>query len=204
VSAIGEAQDLAADHANQFAEKIPPLFGEDGFDLDDDKNATTDEEDDDRAGMLAAAFLTGGKRSVLNRFAKLSGAVLAGSLLADFAESIGSDSDSEDDIAAQMMDPIEGRAEMWVRTETGTSYGVGMMAVADEVEQKRWATIDPGCDEICHPADGQVVDMDDDFVMGDDTEVDYPPAHPNCDCTWLPWREQWGAVGSTDEIEEAA
>lgn len=204
IAAASDARDLAAEHAQRFGEVIPPLFGEPPLDVDDE-DATTEDEDDNRAGMLAAAFLHNGRRSVVSRFAKLAGAVLAGMAVADFAQSIGADTDADEhDIAEQMMSPVEGRAEMWIRTETSNVYSIGMMAIADETEKKRWATIDPGCEEICHPADGQVVDTDESFVMGNDDEVDYPPAHPNCDCTWLPWKEEWGQVGSTDELEAAA
>lgn len=194
-----DAVTLATKHANQWSDFAADAFDDD-FDVDDNSDFSID---DDRVDDLHASYLGNPKRGVFASLMKVASAVAAGLALSDFGSSIGADSDDETDVAEQVMSPVASRTEMYIRTETGDTYGLALEnAVGDEKMGKRWATIDSGCDEICHPADGQVQDMDDDFEMGDGSSCDYPPAHPNCDCTWLPWKDDWGSMKSTDDIED--
>lgn len=200
------ANELAAKHVAQFGRQIPPLFGDDEINFDEDETPVKD--DRQRWELLALAFL-GGKQGVTARTTRLTMAVLAGWSLTELADSLAARNDKPKAIAEAVMSPIESRAEMYVRTELGRVYSqrLGAIAAAREDLKKRWATIDPGCIAICRTTDGQIRAMDDDFDMGDGTTTDYPPAHPNCDCTWLPWKEAWGEMRSLDEyddLEEAA
>lgn len=200
-SGSSDAADLASDHAQQWSDFAADEFG-------DDMSVSQSEfsVDDDRLDDLQSSYVGNTRRGVYATLLKVAGAVVAGAALSDLAQTVGSDSDDEDDIASATFAPVESRTEMYIRTETGDAYGLALANAMsdDEQTQKRWATIDPGCDAICHDADGQVVDMDDDFEMGDGSTVDYPPAHPNCDCTWLPWKEEWGKLKSTDDIDDTA
>lgn len=193
-----DAADLADEHAVQFSDLAADVFGADQFDL----GSVDYEEDDDHLDDLEESYVGNTRRGALASLLKVASAVVAGSALSDLADSLGSDSSDSSDIASSIFDPIETRTEMYIRTETGNAYSDQLhgVASADEALKKRWATIDPGCDEICHPTDGQVRDMDDYFDMGDDSEVDFPPAHPNCDCTWIPWQDEFGSMKSTDDV----
>ena len=197
-----DAADLATDHAQQWASFAADAFGDD-LDVGDSSDFSID---DDRLSDLQASYVGTARRGVYGTLLKVATAVAAGSALADFAQYIGADSADHDDVAAAAFDPVESRTEMYIRTETGDAYGLAFADVLsdDKAVQKRWATIDPGCDSICHDADGQVQDMDDDFEMGDGSTCDFPPAHPNCDCTWLPWKDDWGSLKSTDDVEQVA
>lgn len=194
-----DAADLAAKHAQQWSDFASDEFDDDFTVSDDDYDI-----DDDRIDDLQASYVGNTRRGVLSSLLTVASAVGSGMALSDLANSIGADSDDPDDIADQAMSPVASRTEMYIRTETGDTYGLAFAnAVSDdETLQKRWATIDPGCEKICGPADGQTQDQDDDFELGDGSTCDYPPAHPNCDCTWLPWRDTWGSMKSTDDIED--
>lgn len=202
--AISDASDdaaaLAVDHLQSLSEFAADVFDSDEP-IDVDESAA-EYDDDDRLDELETKYIGNTKFGAYATLMKVATAVLAGSTLSDLADSIGVDSDDPDDIASGLFSSIDSRTETYVRTETGNAYGAAMDdAAADNDIQKRWATIDPGCEEVCHPTDGQVVDMDDLFELGNDEAIDYPPAHPNCDCTWIPWKEDWGNTQSTDDIE---
>lgn len=194
-----DAADLASDHAQQWSDFAVDEFGDDLSVSDDDYDI-----DDDRIDDLQQSYVGNTRRGVYASLLKVASAVVASSSLSDLADAVGADSDDASDIADSIFSPVESRTEMYIRTETGDAYGLALANATsdDEQTQKRWATIDPGCDGICHDADGQVVDMDDDFEMGDGSTVDYPPSHPNCDCVWTPWRDDWGHMKSTDDIDE--
>lgn len=201
-SAAEDAADLAAVHAQQWSDFAVDHLDSDEFDL----GGSDYEIDEDRIDDLGEAFVGNTRKGVLGTLLKLSTLMSTTSTLADVATSLGAKSDNEEDIADSLFDRVSNRVEMFVRTETGNVYSDAFDGTVseDDAPQKRWATIDPGCEGICHPTDGQVVDRDDLFELGNDDMVDYPPAHPNCDCTWLPWKEDFGSMKSTDDIEEAA
>lgn len=201
--ASSNAAQLAVDHLQQLSDFAAETFGDvEPLDVDED---AVEFDDAGRLDELQSKYIGNARFGALATLMKVASAVVAGMAVADFADSIGADSSDSDDIAEKMFSPVNSRTETYIRTESGSAYGAAMTdASGSDGLQKRWATIDPGCEEICHPTDGQIVDMDDSFIMGDDSECDYPPAHPRCDCVWLPWKEVWGNTQSTDGIEEAA
>lgn len=199
--ASGEASRLAVEHLNRLNDLVSDHFDDDPMEIDE---SAGEYDDEDRLDELQVKYVGNSKFGALATLMKVASAVTTGLSLLEFADSIKADSDDPDDIADSLFGSIDSRTETYIRTETGRAYGAAMDEAAEGAEQKRWATIDPGCEHICHPADGQTVDMDDLFELGNDDMVDYPPAHPNCDCTWLPWKEDWGNTRSTDDIEEAA
>lgn len=76
------------------------------------------------------------------------------------------------------------RAEMIAQTEMvrAWSIGVNKFGIDNGAKSKTWAAL-PGADEgsvetPCLDNDGTTVDIDQDFVSGDE----YPPAHPRCRC----------------------
>lgn len=196
--ASAEAADLAGEHAAQFSDLAGDLFGADAFELDDVEY----EEDDARLDRLEASYFGNGRRGVYASLLKVASAVAAGMTLSEFAASFKEESEDPEELAVFVFGSVETRTEMYIRTEAGNAYSEQMsdIASADTTLKKRWATIDPGCEEICHPTDGQVRDMDDYFDMGDDSAVDFPPAHPNCDCTWVYWKDEFGSMKSTDDM----
>lgn len=198
VKSSAAATTLATGHAHRFAGFAESVFGDDSIVVDGHRRQTLNRQ---RAEELQLQFVGAARSS--SGLNKLIAAVAAGVLLSELADSIGADSDKPKDIAERVLSPVASRAETYIRTETGSVYAKALADIfAGSKLRKRWATIDPGCNRICHSADGQVVDDDDVFEMGDGSTTDYPPAHPNCDCTWLPWRDEWGRLASTDDIEE--
>lgn len=194
------ASALATAHAQRLAGFADSVFGDDLIAVDEHRGQTRDGR---RAEELQLRFV-GATRSS-SGMGKLISAVATGALLSELADSIGAESDDPEDIAERVLSPVASRAETYIRTETGAVYAQALADIfAGNKLRKRWATIDPGCNRICHSADGQVVDEDDVFEMGDGSTTDYPPAHPNCDCTWLPWRDEWGRLASTEDIDEEA
>lgn len=198
--ASADAADLADEHAVQFSALAADVFGADDFDL----GSVDYEEDSDHLDDLEESYYGNTRRGALASLLKVAAAVGAGAALGEFADSIGADSSDPSDIADKIFAPVETRTEMYIRTETGAAYGDQLHGVVsnDEALKKRWATIDPGCENICHPTDGQVRDMDDVFDMGDDSTADFPPAHPNCDCVWIPWKDEFGSMRSTDNAAD--
>lgn len=192
-----DAAKLAVDHLHMLSDFAQENF--DGEPLDIDESAA-DYDDDDRLDELQLKYIGNTKFGAYATLMKLGAAVLSGAVVDEFARSVKADSADPDDIAVALFSRLDARTESYIRTETGRAYGAAMSDAAESIEQKRWATIDPGCEEICHPTDGQIVDMDDTFELGNEDEVDYPPAHPNCDCTWFPWVKEWGNTQSTDDI----
>lgn len=103
------------------------------------------------------------------------------------------------------------QAERLVRTEIIHAMNVGHVEQLKEIEeerqdrtdgdendddrwQKKWDASADAC-EICDELDGEIVDVDDDFSSGDPG----PPAHPNCRCTVVPWRADWGGQSESSE-----
>lgn len=91
-------------------------------------------------------------------------------------------------------------AERIVRTELANAYGVQMLDGLDFAKgilpdlQKRWSSDGSGCVHICQPADGQVVELNEEFILGAGFTADAAPGHPNCRCRTGPWRPHWGAL----------
>lgn len=88
---------------------------------------------------------------------------------------------------------ITGRAEMAARTETAQAYSQGEVAGYKEsgvVTGLEWSYSDSGeCPtHICEDLDGTIVEIDGnfDYPVSGDFVANYPPAHPNCECTLLP------------------
>lgn len=86
------------------------------------------------------------------------------------------------------------RTENIVRTETMSAASQGQaelwrQAAEDgllpsEVNRVWIVTPDDRLCEVCEPMDGQVVAAGEMFVTGDGDEVEMPPAHPSCRCSW--------------------
>lgn len=75
---------------------------------------------------------------------------------------------------------------MVARTELSRASNIGTTALyrAAQIEKVRWiATGGQNMCDLCGGADGEVVNIGDDFPSVD---VDQPPAHPNCVCTTVP------------------
>jgi SPP1 gp7 family putative phage head morphogenesis protein len=108
-----------------------------------------------------------------------------------------------DAIADSVMRMPRVQAARLVRTEAIHAYNSYKQAsledwAATETEQvmKRWdASLDArGCDE-CAGLDGEAVAYDDVFSNGSA----FPPAHPNCRCTAVPWMGHWSDVTGKDK-----
>lgn len=89
---------------------------------------------------------------------------------------------------------LNARAETIARTETMTAAAQGQAELWSQAEAaglltgeelREWiVTDDDRTCEICLPMDGQQVAKGENFVDGDGNEVEAPPAHPNCRCSW--------------------
>ena len=112
----------------------------------------------------------------------LSTAQTADALKETFAEGFHSVQDGE--IVRRL--PTDSWATTVERTELSAAANAGSFDLyqAAGVKQAQWvcANSDSSCDE-CIEADGQVVDIGDEFPG---VEVDSPPAHPRCCCTTSP------------------
>jgi len=84
------------------------------------------------------------------------------------------------------------RARTIARTEILTANNAGRMASFEQAQQrgllseehsrKRWSASGFDMCPICTSLDGQLQRLKDPFV--DEVSVDYPPAHPNCRCSF--------------------
>lgn len=88
---------------------------------------------------------------------------------------------------------LKQRAELIARTETMTAINEGRASMMQEVVDtgllletevtKTWATAkDERVCPVCGPMDGVSVQRNETFVLPDATEIEQPPAHPNCRC----------------------
>lgn len=88
---------------------------------------------------------------------------------------------------------LQSRAELIARTETMTALNEGRAAMIQEVVEtglvleteliKTWATAkDERVCPVCGPMDGESIGRNETFVLPDATEIEQPPAHPNCRC----------------------
>ena len=79
-------------------------------------------------------------------------------------------------------DPV--RARMIARTEAVRAFNSGIMEYgrASGAETKRWDTTGAGCPNICALIDREPIPMEANFEGGGGS-YDFPPAHPNCQCS---------------------
>ena len=123
-------------------------------------------EQDALRGVLTQAFNDG-----------LSVAQTRDALKQTFAE--GFHAVDEDGNVTRTM-PTDKWATMTARTELSAAANLGMMDLYDAAGVKRiqWvAANSPTTCDYCGDADGEIVDLGDNFP---DVDVDQPPAHPNC------------------------
>lgn len=103
-------------------------------------------------------------------------------------EALAREQETGEDAFDAVLDAVgnEARAELIARTESMNAANEGLaqgwsQAVEEGLltgdEKKEWIAT-PGCCDLCDEVDGERVDLDDDFSVGDD-----PPLHPNCRCT---------------------
>lgn len=90
------------------------------------------------------------------------------------------------------------QVERIARTEYLRAYNIGRhesMVEAQKVLpdlQRRWdATLDSRSCDICEAADGQVVDLDEPFIVDGEEFMTPQDSHPNCRCAEIPYREVW-------------
>lgn len=89
---------------------------------------------------------------------------------------------------------LKARAETIARTETMSAATAGQAELWKQAEQaglltgeelREWiVTPDDRLCPLCLPMAGQQVGKDELFTVGDGTQVEMPPAHPNCRCSW--------------------
>lgn len=88
--------------------------------------------------------------------------------------------------------PTDAWATLVARTELSNAANSGMMASYDEagVQRIQWlcAESENSCED-CINADGEVVDLGEDFPFVD---VPAPSAHPRCECTTAPADDELG------------
>lgn len=88
-------------------------------------------------------------------------------------------------------------AERVVRTETTSAYGArkreGMEAASSRLPglKRKWVGDPSSCALICRPLDGMVVGIHDLFPTRRGG-IEHEPAHPNCECSTVPWMDSWG------------
>jgi hypothetical protein len=95
-------------------------------------------------------------------------------------------------------DPV--RARMIARTEAVRAYNTGIMKYAQEsgAETKTWNTLGGGCSQICATIDLSPIALNDEF-NGDGGSYDFPPAHPNCQCSVTIGYAKIDSAGNVDE-----
>lgn len=87
-------------------------------------------------------------------------------------------------------------ADRVVRTELSSAYGAtgheAMRQAAEVVPdlKRMWFADASACSLICGPMAGQIVGLHEEFT-GPGGSCMYPPVHPHCGCTAVPWREGW-------------
>jgi hypothetical protein len=76
------------------------------------------------------------------------------------------------------------RARMIARTEAVRAFNAGIIRYGRETgaETKTWNTLGGGCSQICATIDKSPININDEF-NGDGGSYDFPPAHPNCQCS---------------------
>lgn len=89
------------------------------------------------------------------------------------------------------------QVERIARTEYLRAHNIGRHEAAREARKvlpdlkRRWdATLDSRVCVLCEAAHGQVAELDEPFDV-DGEEIMTPPAHPNCRCAEIPYREAW-------------
>lgn len=91
-------------------------------------------------------------------------------------------------------------ADRIVRTEVSSAYGAqghdSMQAAAQVLPElrRRWMGDVTACIHVCLPMVGQVVGINDAFSTGMGDLVMYPPAHPSCGCTAVPFAPSWASL----------
>jgi SPP1 gp7 family putative phage head morphogenesis protein len=100
--------------------------------------------------------------------------------------------------------PTDTWATTVARTELADAANQGTMELYAEagVQRVEWIASDSVnvCPE-CEAADGEVVDLGEDFP---EVDVDAPPAHANCVCTTAPADEDLGSFRGTEEQQDRA
>lgn len=105
----------------------------------------------------------------------------------------GDDNAIIEDIPEGLFARYRSRAETYVRTELASVYGQQTQDALEQAAQvipklqKQWHCEPFACKDICFPTDDQVVDVDEEFTLGDESTLDYPPAHPRCRCRHSPY-----------------
>lgn len=105
-----------------------------------------------------------------------------------------------DAIAARPFNRMRSVANCIARTEVSNAYNAVQLDQLVEMNKddpgylKGWdAATDKVC-PLCMELDGETVPLDSDFPGG----YERPPAHPNCRCTTVAWRIEWGGRKFTD------
>lgn len=100
-----------------------------------------------------------------------------------------------EDVGRGLFAKYEKWAERLVRTEGINAYntiherGLREAALDDPELKQRWdASADRRLCPVCRELDGKVVDIGKPFPGG----FRFPPAHPHCRCTVVPWKVAWG------------
>lgn len=196
VSASRETSRLASNHLERLSRVVEREFDADPIGVTDRGYELSPEH----VAELQSSFVGNTRTGTYSRLLKVAGAVVLGAAVNEFADALGSSSSNED-VAAAVFAPIESRAEMYIVTESGIAYNRALLAhVAGLDYMKRWDTEGHGCPKICTPADGQIRPMGENFNMGDGDTTDFPPAHPRCDCSWIPWRREWMTAAEFDDL----
>lgn len=98
-------------------------------------------------------------------------------------------------------------AERIVRTELMHTYNVvhqqslEQLAAIDQTYVKRWdSRLDSRLCPYCRSLDGEIVAISGEFETRGAVYA-HPPAHPNCRCTIVPWREDWGSMSQYTDLE---
>lgn len=75
------------------------------------------------------------------------------------------------------------RSDMIARTEVSAAGNFGAVEAYQQagIEKHQWAVVEPD-DTDCMEADGEIVDLGEEFKNG----LTEPPVHPNCLCTTIP------------------
>ncbi len=95
-------------------------------------------------------------------------------------------------------------SRMVARTEMTRAQTLGATSLyqAAGIQKVQWsASLSVTTCEECSEADGEVVNLGDDFP---DVDVDQPPAHPNCACAVVPADEELGSFEPSDEERKTA
>jgi hypothetical protein len=99
------------------------------------------------------------------------------------------DEEIDAEVSAYAEDLLEERADLIAVTETNMAANEGQLEAWDQAVENgmlppdvlRKCFANDGCCDVCDDADGQVVGLDEPFVV-DGEEFDTPPFHPRCRC----------------------